>query len=207
MRKFIFSMLLFGMIFGIVGCAGGANPNDDVKNPQDSQNSKMPVIKITANYLATSKEDGYVEKNVNDFVKLPVAKSVKEQTAGLDWAAEYAKAPDPFYKDSTITVINEDGTVVLNEAIGKVKVRGNWTTTYKKKPLRIKFEDKQSMLGLNDGNKFKNWVLLASFKDRSFLRDITGYTLGKLLSPDYYASDFKLVEVYVNREPPVTVIE
>lgn len=200
MRKFIFSMLLFGMIFGIVGCAGGANSNDDVKNPQNNQKSKMPVIKITANYLATSEEDGYVEKTVNDFVKLPVAKSVKEQTKGQDWAAGYANAPDPFYKASTITVINEDGTVVLNEAAGKVKVRGNWTTTYKKKPLRIKFDEKQSMLGLNDGNEFKNWVLLASYKDRSFLRDITGFTLGKELSPDYYASDFKLVEVYVNDE-------
>jgi len=200
MRKFIFSMLLFGMIFGIVGCAGGANSNDDVKNPQDSQNSKLPVIKITAPSLATSEEDGYVEKDVNDFVNLPVAKSVKEQTKGQDWAAEYANAPDPFYKDSTITVINEDGTVVLNEVIGKVKVRGNWTTTYKKKPLRIKFKEEQSMLGLNDGNEFKNWVLLASYKDRSFLRDITGFTLGKELSPDYYASDFKLVEVYVNEE-------
>ena len=200
MRKFVFSMLLFGMIFGIVGCAGGANSNDDVKNPQDSQNSKMPVIKITANELATSEEDGYVEKDINDFVNLPVAKSVKEQTKGQDWAAEYANAPDPFYKKSTITVINEDGTVVLNEVAGEVKVRGNWTTTYKKKPLRIKFDKKQSMLGLNDGNEFKNWVLLASYKDRSFLRDITGFTLGKELSPDYYASDFKLVEVYVNEE-------
>ena len=200
MRKFVFSMLLFGMIFGIVGCAGGANSNDDVKNPQNSQNSKLPVIKITANELATSEEDGYVEKDINDFVKLPVAKSVKEQTKGQDWAAEYANAPDPFYKKSTITVINEDGTVVLNEAIGKVKVRGNWTTTYNKKPLRIKFDENQSMLGLNDGNEFKNWVLLASYKDRSFLRDITGFTLGKELSPNYYTSDFKLVEVYVNEE-------
>ncbi len=200
MRKFVFSMLLFGMIFGIVGCAGGANSNDDVKNPQDSQNSKMPVIKITANKLATLEVEGYDETSVNDFVNLPVAKSVKEQTKGQDWAAEYANAPDPFYKVSTITVINEDGTVVLNEVAGEVKVRGNWTTTYKKKPLRIKFDEKQSMLGLNDGNEFKNWVLLASYKDRSFLRDITGFTLGKELSQNYYTSDFKLVEVYVNEE-------
>lgn len=166
-----------------------------------TQLNNMPVISITANYLATSdEEDKYKEKNVNDFVKLPVAKSVKEQTAGQDWAAEYAKAPVPFYKESTISVMDENGNIALCEATGKVKVRGNWTTTYKKKPLRIKFDEKQSMLGLNEGNVFKNWVLLASYKDRSFLRDITGYTLGKLLSPGYYASDFKLVEVYVNGE-------
>lgn len=170
------------------------NPFANIK-----QVSGMPIISITANYLATSKEDGYVEKNVNDFVKLPVAKSVKEQEKGWNGTA-YANDPVPFYKKSTISVLDENGNVTLKEVEGQVKVRGNWTTTYKKKPLRIKFDEKQSMLGLNDGNKFKNWVLLASYKDRSFLRDITGYTLGKLLSPDYYASDFKLVEVYVNGE-------
>lgn len=177
-------------------------PEETVINPFSNikQVNGMPIISITANYLATSKEDGYQETSVNDFVKLPVAKSVKEQTAGQDWAVEYANAPVPFYKKSTISVMDESGTVTLNEVAGQVKVRGNWTTTYKKKPLRIKFDEKQSMLGLNEGNDFKNWVLLASYKDRSFLRDITGYTLGKLLSPDYYASDFKLVEVYVNGE-------
>ena len=165
-----------------------------------TQLNNMPVISITANYLATSdEEDKYKEKNVNDFVKLPVAKSVKEQEK--DWnGTAYANAPVPFYKESTISVLDENGNIALCEATGKVKVRGNWTTTYKKKPLRIKFDEKQSMLGLNEGNKFKNWVLLASYKDRSFLRDITGFTLGKELSQNYYTSDFKLVEVYVNEE-------
>lgn len=177
------------------------SPDDEEINPfaNIKQVNGMPIISITANYLATSKEDGYVEKNVNDFVKLPVAKSVKEQEKGWNGTA-YANDPVPFYKESTISVLDENGNVTLKEVEGQVKVRGNWTTTYKKKPLRIKFDKKQSMLGLNEGNEFKNWVLLASFKDRSFLRDITGYTLGKLLSPDYYASDFKLVEVYVNGE-------
>lgn len=176
-------------------------PEEIVINPfaNIKQVNGMPIISITANYLATSKEDGYQETSVNDFVKLPVAKSVKEQEKGWNGTA-YANAPVPFYKESTISVMDESGTVTLNEVAGQVKVRGNWTTTYKKKPLRIKFDEKQSMLGLNEGNDFKNWVLLASYKDRSFLRDITGYTLGKLLSPDYYASDFKLVEVYVNGE-------
>lgn len=175
-------------------------PEETVINPfaKIKQVNGMPIISITANYLATS-EEGYQETSVNDFVKLPVAKSVKEQEK--DWGGTaYANAPVPFYKESTISVMDENGNIVLCEATGKVKVRGNWTTTYKKKPLRIKFDEKQSMLGLNEGNDFKNWVLLASYKDRSFLRDITGYKLGKLLSPDYYASDFKLVEVYVNDE-------
>lgn len=160
----------------------------------------MPIISITANYLATSdEEDKYKEKNVNDFVKLPVAAHVKE--AEKTWGGtDYASAPLPFYKESTISVLDENGNVALAEAKGKVKVRGNWTTSYEKKGLRIKFDEKQSMLGLNEGNDFKNWVLLASYKDWSFMRDITGFTLAKEISPDYYASDFELVEVYANGE-------
>jgi hypothetical protein len=42
---------------------------------------------------------------------------------------------------------------------GQVKVRGNWTTDYPKKSLRIKFDDKQKMFGLNSDGEFKNWVL------------------------------------------------
>lgn len=206
--KWLGSLLLAtSFILSCSSPTGGGNDNvaDDPGTPipgfeYATQKNGMPIICITANYLATLEVEGYQETSVNDFVKLPVAKSVKEQTAGQDWAADYADAPVPFYKKSTISVVDENGNVTLKEVEGLVKVRGNWTTTYKKKPLRIKFKEKQSMLGLNEGNEFKNWVLLASYKDRSFLRDITGFTLGKELSPDYYASDFKLVEVYVNEE-------
>ena len=45
----------------------------------------------------------------------------------------------------------------------QVKVRGNWTTSYEKKPLRIKFAEKQSMGELNGGQAFKNWLLLLYF--------------------------------------------
>ena len=54
------------------------------------------------------------------------------------------------------------------------------------------------MLGLNNGEKFKNWVLLACFKDASLLRDATALKLYKTMFPEYYASDSKLVEVFVN---------
>ncbi|MBP5751669.1 MAG: CotH kinase family protein, partial [Treponema sp.] len=45
--------------------------------------------------------------------------------------------------------------------------------------------------------KFKNWVLLALYKDASFLRDAVAYKMyHKLFSG--YASDSKLVELEVN---------
>ena len=83
-----------------------------------------------------------------------------------------------------------------------MKVRGNWTTSYDKKPLRIKFKKKQSMLGLNEGQAYKSWVLLAEYKDASMLRNKTALTIAReILGTDgLYASDAELVEVRINGE-------
>ena len=54
------------------------------------------------------------------------------------------------------------------------------------------------MLGLNNNEKFKNWVLLAGFKDASLLRDAAAFKMYETMFPDYYVSDSKLVEVFVN---------
>lgn len=56
-------------------------------------------------------------------------------------------------------------------------MRGNWSTKYPKKSLRIKFEKKRNLLGLNDGAKQKNWILLAEYKDVSMLRDKVALSL------------------------------
>ena len=56
------------------------------------------------------------------------------------------------------------------------------------------------MLGLNKNNALKNWVLLASWKDTSLLRDASAFYLGNALteSEGYYCSDFRFVKVYLN---------
>ena len=170
-----------------------------IKKAKIEQRNGMPIISITSPLGKDG--NGNKEKDPNDFVKLPVSYSVKAGLPNDEWAREYLNKPDPYYKDCKITVIDETGKKSLSNIPGQVKVRGNWTTSYPKKPLRIKFDEKQSLLGLNEGNAFKNWNLIAAFKERSLLRDITGYTLGKLIAGEnYYASDFKLVEVYVNGE-------
>lgn len=147
---------------------------------------KLPVIKINS------------ETGTNNFVTDPVSHAVKEQKKGwLSPSDSQLQFPDPYYENCTITVTDESDATTINAVSGKVKVRGNWTTDYAKKPLRIKFDEKQTMLGLNNGKKFKSWVLLASYKDWSMTRDIAGLYLSKLISRNY-TSDFKLCEVYVN---------
>lgn len=91
----------------------------------------------------------------------------------------------------------------MSSVLGEMKIRGNWSTTYSdKKPYRIKFDKKQSLLGLNDGLEAKSWVLLAEYKDRSLMRNATAFFLGdRLLGADgYYCSDYCFVDLYVNDE-------
>lgn len=138
-------------------------------------NSKMPVIRITTsggdNTFAT--EYGLTEK-LNDHIK---------------YVNAYVSIDD-----------GADSSYNLSNTPAQVKVRGNYTINYDKKPLKIKFFDKQSILGMSQGNKFQEWVLLAEWKDISMLNDPVAFYLGnKILGSDgYYCTDFRTVEVYLN---------
>lgn len=156
--------------------------NEFSSNYKPFESKKLPVIKI--NSLSGS----------SAFATDPVDEEVS--AAKKTWNG-YKGEPAPYNEDCTVTVVDGNKDVSLDSVPAKVKVRGNWTSNYPKKGLRIKFEEKQNVLGLNNQAKFKTWVLLSSYKDWSFLRDSTGLYLSKLISP-YYASDFCLVDVYIN---------
>ena len=156
----------------------GQHHNNWIKDPGALEGiGQLPLIKIT------STENG----GSNQFVTVPISPHVKDQQGGGK-----ANIPDPEYENCTIAV--DDGEAYT----GQVKVRGNWTTNYDKKSLRIKFDKKHSMCGLNNGKEFKSWVLLSVFKDSSMLRDVTAFKMFHLMFPGYYASDARLVEVEVN---------
>ena len=104
------------------------------------------------------------------------------------------------YFDCTVSVSGCDEEYKLTDAVGRVKVRGNYSANYDKKPYKIKFDDKQVMLGVNEDLKAKEWVLLADYKDKSLLRNPTAqYLASELLGEDgYYSADSRYVEVEVN---------
>ncbi|MBQ8960871.1 MAG: CotH kinase family protein [Ruminococcus sp.] len=161
--------------------------------PEGSYSAGEGIALITIDTLST-------DPDVMDFVEKPVARHVAEDIAS--WTPGYKIPPEPYYEDCTVSVTDESGALLIGSASAQVKVRGNWTTTYDKKPLRIKFTEKQSMLGLNDGAEQKNWVLLASYKDGSILRDKAALqTAGEILGEDgLYSADSRLVEVVINSE-------
>lgn len=79
----------------------------------------------------------------------------------------------------------------------QIKARGNWTAVPEKKPYRIKFDTKQSLLGMG---ACKNWILLADYLDESYLREATIKTFAGSLDGMAFNSRAYHVEVYLNGE-------
>lgn len=65
---------------------------------------------------------------------------------------------------------NDNYNLSVDMGNAGIRLRGNSTMTFKKKPFRIKFNKKQSLFGLE---KNKSWVLLADYLDQSCIRNYT----------------------------------
>lgn len=127
----------------------------------------------------------------------------KEEMPRVDIRTEGGQAihSKDYYVNSTISVSRCDEAYILTDCAAGVRVRGNSTAGAPKKPYRIKFETKQSMLGLNDGEAFKSWCLMADYFDSSMLRTWSTFAFAELLlGGKYFSSDATPVEVYVNDE-------
>ncbi len=121
-----------------------------------------------------------------------------------DWATRYTRYSKLMgwidYTDATISTIRCKEEHSLRDVEAEVKVRGNYTLDYEKKPIRIKFKEKNNLLGLHDGEEYKNWVLLAEWKDLSMMNNSIAFYLGNTIlgSNGFYCTDFRHVEVYLN---------
>lgn len=103
------------------------------------------------------------------------------------------------YTKSAITLSGCDEKFEFADVSAGIRLRGNSTLYAAKKPYRIKFDVKQNILGLNNGKKFKSWILLADYFDSSMLRTHSTFSMAKiLLEGKYFSSDFTPVEVYIN---------
>ena len=101
------------------------------------------------------------------------------------------------YVPATITVFNCDEAYELTAECG-IRVRGNSTAEQgEEKPYRIRFEKKQNMLGLHNGLKYRNWVLLRTYWH--LCPDYMGLRLAKtIFEGKYYSSDCMFVNLYLN---------
>ena len=214
MNKFVKFVLPLIMVCSLAGCTGDTSANTETAAAENStavQTEATASAEALAAVRETKQDFDTVmpileintvsqEKNALDFATKPVSRHVSEQIAS--WTPGYRMPPEPYYEDCVVSLKDAEDNVLMNCASAQVKARGNWTTTYDKKALRIKFAEKQSMLDLNDGAAMKNWLLLAEYKDGSMLRNKTAFEIGReILEADgLYCSDAEFVEVYINGE-------
>ena len=177
-RRITALLCAFVMLLSLAACAPHS-ATDNMVSPTDTADISlvpptMPVVRINT-------DDGGF-----DFATQPTREDK------LRDAIEYVGA--------TVSVEGCDEQYAFTDAAAQVKARGNYTLDYPKKAIRIKFDEKQGMLGLNDGQEFKNWVLLAEWKDLSMCNNATAFYLAEaILGADgYYCTDFLNVELYIN---------
>jgi hypothetical protein len=215
MKRLISAAAAVMIVLTMAGCSNGNTDDKEKKSPTEStaenkswnENTNggtdnvqdLPEIEPAKGIATISivTDDAGAEDSL-DFITETVSSHISEMQAS--WYDDYVIPPEPVYKECSITLYDENAKAVSEGLRGNVKVRGNWTTTYDKKPLRIKFDEKQSVLGLNDGAETKNWLLLASYKDGSMLRDKASLQMARgIFEKDgLYASDTQLVDVIVN---------
>lgn len=75
-----------------------------------------------------------------------------------------------------------------------IRGRGNESWRHPKKPYAIKFNEKQSILGMP---KAKKWVMLANYRDRTLIRNAVAFELARKTSLAWTPSG-KFVDVFLN---------
>ena len=84
--------------------------------------------------------------------------------------------------ESQLMIISNDGTRLLSEP-GTTRERGNGSRTFPKKPWRIKFDKKQSVL--DAPAKAKKWTLLNNYSDKTLFRNLLAFELSRQMGIPY----------------------
>lgn len=101
------------------------------------------------------------------------------------------------YVPCKVSLSTENEQYELENVSAGIRLRGNSTASYPKKPYRIKFEEKQNLLGMNEGAECKSWVLLADYLDDTKLRNSSAFTLASVMLEEY-SSDFRYVSLEID---------
>jgi hypothetical protein len=88
-----------------------------------------------------------------------------------------------------------DGAVVYDGALRQIKIRGNSTAQYNKKPYQIKLETKTALISGVKANR--TWVLLANVIDKSLLRNAIALGMARAAGIRY-TPETRPVDLYIN---------
>jgi|GEM_PF-7104121 len=98
------------------------------------------------------------------------------------------------YVEGNLTLENSNFTDYENVKMG-IRRRGNFTYEAPKKPYRIKFDDKISLMGSKEE---KSFVLLADWYDQSGLRNYFGYTFASKVLTDQFSPMAHHIHLFID---------
>lgn len=98
-------------------------------------------------------------------------------------------------KKSTIKIISAEGELL--SAPGTLRLRGNASMQFDKKPYRIKFDKKQRPL--DAPAKAKKWTLINNYGDKTLIRNLVAWEICRKF-PQIWTPYGRLVDVVVNGE-------
>ncbi|KNY25662.1 CotH kinase family protein [Pseudobacteroides cellulosolvens] len=106
---------------------------------------------------------------------------------------------DEEYAGAKVSIINDKGNYEITDMTTSVRLRGSSSMYAEKKSYKMKFEEKQNLLGIGDG-KGKPWLLIANHSDHSLLRNLTAYRFAEKLTGMSYSPNCRSIELYLNGE-------
>jgi len=108
---------------------------------------------------------------------------------------------DIFYEDYlTATALsrrNKNGTMVeedISTGLG-IRIRGNSSRFWEKRPYRIRFNNQVSLFGMKSA---RNYILLANYIDRSHVRNSLTVLMSKFYQHSMYTLDYRFIDLFIN---------
>ena len=192
--KRIYILLILALLSCLLaGCHSDPPPEDTRPDTAIPRETQPPAESDTA---AVTHPEANTEAEPETFpaVELPFVCPTDELPI-LSVNTNGTAVDSKTYVDMTMTLANVADPLV--EVGGSIRLRGNSTYKFPKKPYRIKLDQKHSLIGLD---KAKSWVLLADWLDPSTLHNYAALNLAATSEHfDFIPTPHK-VNLYLNGE-------
>ena len=97
------------------------------------------------------------------------------------------------YIDAKISLVGTGVDKIIGQKL-QVKGRGNFSWSFDKKPLTLKFDKKIDLLGMGSGKK---WVLINNYVDKTLMRNYLTFKFAADMGLEY-TPECRFVDVFIN---------
>ena len=155
----------------------------------ESGKTQIDFIRPRSVVVATSNKNKYYKIYVHSYTGLPVL--YLSTNSGQEVTSK------DYYLDGRLRLIEDVRTRAAGDVVDKavnIKGRGNSSWKFAKKPYRLKFDEKVSLL---DMHKDKSWVLIPNYSDKSMLRNSLAFYMSSISNIEYTPQSH-FVELFFN---------